>query len=64
MAKEKYEHDRIINAIYNEVYSMDVEQLIAIAVEAQYKKYMDRSVSIKYIDQLMKEHDYGYEETE
>ena len=64
MAKDKYEHDRIINAIYNEVYSMDVEQLIAIAVEAQYKKYMDRSVSIKYIDQLMKEHDYGYEETE
>lgn len=64
MAKEKYEHDRIVNAIYNEVYSMDVEQLIAIAVEAQYKKYMDRSVSIKYIDQLMKEHDYGYEETE
>ena len=64
MAKEKYEHDRIVNAIYNEVYSMDVEQLIAIAVEAQYKTYMDRSVSIKYIDQLMKENDYGYEETE
>ena len=62
MAKEKYEHDRVVNAIYNEVYSMDVEQLIAIAVEAQYKKYMDRSVSIKYIDQLMKENDYGYEE--
>ena len=33
MAKEKYEHDRIVNAIYNEVYSMDVEQLIAIAVK-------------------------------
>jgi len=64
MAKEKYKNDRIVNAIYNEVYSMDVEQLIAIAVVAQYKKYMDRSVSIMYIDQLMKEHDYGYEETE
>ena len=24
MAKEKYEHGRIVNAIYNEVYSMDV----------------------------------------
>mgnify|MGYP004450845159 FL=1 len=64
MAKEKYEHDRIVNAIYNEVYSMDVEQLIGIAVNAQYKKYMDRSVSIMFIDQLMKENDYGYEETE
>tara|TARA_X000001382_G_scaffold103424_1_gene78284 strand:+ start:32 stop:226 length:195 start_codon:yes stop_codon:yes gene_type:complete len=64
MAKEKYEHERIVNAIYNEVYSMDVEQLIGIAVNAQYKKYMDRSVSIMFIDQLMKENDYGYEETE
>ena len=64
MAKEKYEHERIVNAIYNEVYSMDVEQLIGIAVNAQYKKYMDRSLSIKFIDKLMKENDYGYEETE
>ena len=64
MAKEKYEHERIVNAIYNEVYSMDVEQLIGIAVNAQYKKYMDRSVTIMFIDQLMKENDYGYEETE